>query len=155
MTEILVVGIGACIVFDLWQRALYRATGLPPSNWAMVGRWLLQLLAGGRLIAAGLSTLPEHPHERAVGWMFHYVVAIGYAAVYALLMTGGVLSAGWRDGLIFGVASVIVPWFFFMPVTGAGMLARLNPNPLLACLLALKMHAIFGLALGIGFAMTG
>ena len=54
---------------------------------------------------------------------------------------------------VFGVVSVVVPWFFFMPATGTGLMARLSPNPRLACGLALKMHAIFGVALGTGFAM--
>ena len=35
----------ACVIFDVWQRIFHRMTGIPPSNWAMVGRWLLRLLS--------------------------------------------------------------------------------------------------------------
>ena len=67
--------------------------------------------------------------------------------------TGGVLQASITDGLLFGVISVVVPWFFFMPALGNGILARLTPKPLLACSLALMMHSLFGLAMGAGFAL--
>ena len=155
VVESVMIGVGACIVFDLWQRAVMRLTGIPPSNWALAGRWLLRLLSGGGLIAAGLATMPERRRELAAGWALHYAVAISYALLYAMMIQGNMLSAGWRDGLIFGLASVVVPWFFFMPATGAGLMARLSPNPPLACALALKMHAIFGTSLGIGFALAG
>ena len=35
------------------------------------------------------------------------------------------------------------------------MMARLAPNPTLACVVALVMHAVFGLALGSGFVLLG
>ena len=55
------------------------------------------------------------------------------------------------DGLLFGIASVVVPWLFFMPALGIGILANKAPNPRLECALALMMHSIFGLSLGVGF----
>ena len=151
--QIIAAGIGACIIFDLWQRIFAILTGIPPSNWAMVGRWLLGLLGGQGLIARDLATRPALPNEAAAGWILHYVVAVGYAVIYAALMKAGLLAAGLGDGLIFGVISVVVPWFFFMPAMGNGMMARLTPNPPLACAVALMMHAVFGLALGGGFAV--
>ena len=146
--QILVAGIGACIIFDLWQRVFAIATGIPPSNWAMVGRWLLGLLAGGGLIARDLAAQPARPNEAAAGWALHYIVAVGYAVLYAALMQSGWLRAGLVDGLIFGLVSVVVPWLFFMPALGNGVMARLTPNPPRACAVALVMHAVFGLALG-------
>ena len=151
--QIIAAGIGACIIFDLWQRVFAILTGIPPSNWAMVGRWLLGLLGGQGLIARDLAARPARTNEAAAGWALHYVVAVGYAVIYAALMKAGLLAAGLGDGLIFGVISVVVPWFFFMPAMGNGMMARLTPNPPLACAVALMMHAVFGLALGGGFAV--
>ena len=151
--QILVVGIGACIIFDLWQRVFAIFTGIPPSNWAMVGRWLLGLLAGQGLIARSLAAQPARPNEAAAGWALHYVVAVGYAVLYAGLMQAGWLRAGLMDGLVFGLVSVVVPWLFFMPALGNGVMARLTPNPPVACAVALVMHAVFGLAVGGGFAL--
>ena len=55
------------------------------------------------------------------------------------------------DGLLFGCASVVVPWFFFMPAIGAGLLGSRTPNPVLACVLALIAHTIFGGAIAVFF----
>lgn len=151
--QILVVGIGACIIFDLWQRVFAIFTGIPPSNWAMVGRWILGLLAGQGLIARSLAAQPARPKEAAAGWALHYVVAVGYAVLYGGLMQSGWLRAGLLDGLVFGLVSVVVPWLFFMPALGNGVMARLTPNPPVACAVALVMHAVFGLAVGGGFAL--
>jgi len=151
--QVIAAGIGACIVFDLWQRVFAVFSGIPPSNWGMVGRWLLGLLGGRGLIARDLAARPARPNEAVAGWILHYVVAVGYAVLYAVLMQAGWLGAGLVDGLVFGVISVVVPWFFFMPAMGNGMMARRTPNPPLACAVALVMHAVFGLALGGGFAL--
>ena len=107
---------------------------------------------GGQLIAFDLETQAERKNELAVGWLVHYSVAIGYAAVYAWLMHVTILQAGLIDGLIFGAISVAVPYFFFLPCLGKGMLARLTPNPPLVCGLALMMHSLFGASIGLGFA---
>ena len=155
VTGIVLVGIGTCVVFDIWQRIFQKMTGVPPSNWAIVGRWLLGVISGGPIMASGLADAPPRRHELAAGWALHYIVAIGYAVIYAALMMGGILSAGLLDGLLFGVVSVVVPWLFFMPALGNGVLARRAPNPRLACLVALIMHAIFGVTMGLGFMQIG
>ena len=149
--QILIVGVVACTIFDLWQRVFQKLTGIPPSNWAMVGRWGFGLMTNGQLIARDLESQAERKNELAVGWLVHYSVAIGYAAVYAWLMRATVLQAELIDGLIFGVISVAVPYFFFLPCLGKGMLARLTPNPPLVCGLALMMHSLFGVSIGLGF----
>ena len=151
--QIIIVGVVACAIFDLWQRLFEKLTAIPPSNWAMVGRWMLGLMTSGQLIARDLESQAERKNELAVGWLVHYGVAIGYAAVYAWLMHATVLQAGLIDGLIFGVTSVAVPLFFFLPCLGKGMLARLTPNPPLVRRLALMMHSLFGVSIGLGFAV--
>ena len=150
--QILIVGVVACAIFDLWQRVFQKLTAIPPSNWAIVGRWIIGLVTNGQLIACNLESQAERKNELAVGWLVHYSVAIGYAAVYAWFMHATILQAGLIDGLIFGVISVAVPWFFFLPCLGKGMLARLAPNPPLVCGLALMMHSLFGVLIGLGFA---
>ena len=110
-------------------------------------------MTSGQLIARDLESQAERKNELAVGWLVHYSVAIGYAAVYAWLMYATILQAGLIDGLIFGVISVVVPWFFFLPCLGKGILARLTPNPPLVCALALMMHSLFGASIGLGFAV--
>ena len=98
-----------------------------------------------------LSEQPPVRNELYIGWGFHYGVAILYALLFFVLFNEGVVSLSLLDGVIFGIISVIVPWFIFMPAMGAGVLANKTPNPPLACILALIAHTIFGGAIGAFF----
>ena len=149
--ELILIGIGSCIIFDLWQRIFQSFTSIPPSNWTLVGRWFIGLISTGRLIANQLSEQPEVKHETPVGWTVHYGVGIFYAYVFAVLVQLELIKPTIIDGLLFGIASVVVPWLFFMPALGIGILANKAPNPHLECALALMMHSVFGLSLGVGF----
>ena len=149
--ELILIGIASCVIFDLWQRVFQRFTSIPPSNWTIVGRWFIGLISNARLIANQLSEQPEANHETPVGWIVHYGVGIFYAYVFAVLVQLELLKPTIIDGFLFGVASVVVPWLFFMPALGIGILANKATNPRLECALALMMHSIFGLSLGVGF----
>ena len=149
--QILIVGIGACVVFDVWQRIFHWLTAIPPSNWAIVGRWTIGLLTGGQLIVKNLERQPIRRNELGFGWFVHYCIAVVYAVIFMLLMRANILAAEFADGLLFGVVSVVVPWLFFLPCLGKGIMGRLTSNPPLVCALALMMHSIFGATIGLGF----
>ena len=69
--QIVIVGVFACAIFDLWQRLFQKLTEVPPSNWAMVGRWSLGLMTMGQLIACDLESQAERKNDLAVGWLVH------------------------------------------------------------------------------------
>ena len=145
--ELILIGIGSCIVFDVWQRIFQIFTSIPPSNWTLVGRWFIGLMSNGQLIASQLSQQPEAKHETPIGWVVHYVVGVAYAYVLFILVQEPTITYG----LVFGVVSVLIPWLFLMPAMGNGIMASKTPNPKVACALALMMHSLFGLSLGVGF----
>lgn len=149
--QIVIVGVGACVVFDVWQRIFQWFTGIPTSNWAIVGRWAIGLLTNARLRVQDIEAQPARRNELGVGWLVHYGIAILYSAIFMFLIDASILAADFADGLLFGVVSVVVPWLFFLPCLGKGIMGHLTPNPLLVCALALMMHSIFGVAIGLGF----
>lgn len=149
--EVVAVGIFACIIFDLWQRIFQSLTSIPPSNWSMVGRWFFNLLNRQVLFVSDLNNVPKFKNETIAGWSLYYAIAIGYSSVYIILNKFNFLVVGLIDGMIFGIISVVVPWFFFLPALGNGVLARLTPKPILVCSLALMMHTIFGVSIGTGY----
>lgn len=61
------------------------------------------------------------------------------------------MSVGVIDGLLFGLTSVLVPWFFFFLCLGKGVMARPSPDPLTVCALSLMMHSLFGASICLGF----
>lgn len=150
MLEMIVSGLMATVFLDAWQRILHAIAGLPPSNWALVGRWFVN--AGrGTFFHEAIAKKPEERNELAIGWIGHYAVGILYGFVYVPLMRSGLgLEPSLFNGIVFGIASTVVPWFFFMPAMGAGVLANKTPRPRLACLQALGGHTVFGLGLAVG-----
>ena len=154
MMAIVIGGVIACLVMDGFQRLLWLTIGQPPSNWAVVGRWAFIVLRSARLYQPDIETTPEAPRELAFGWFVHYAVGVGYAVIYASLMHTGLLTASLADGLIFGIASVIVPWFFFLPVMGKGILGKHTPAPIRVCTLALANHCVFGVGMASGFQLA-
>ena len=76
--SMVVVGCLSVAVLDLWQRLAHRLGGLPPTNWAVVGRWLLMLLRQGILFNTELAQAPPLPRERLIGWVFHYIIGVVY-----------------------------------------------------------------------------
>ena len=90
-----------------------------------------------------------------IGWVFHYWVAIVYGYCYYFLLAVDILDTSILSGLIFGLISVIVPWFFYLPVTGKGFMGNKTPNPTLTKLLSTSSHVVVGIFLAIGFSFLG
>lgn len=140
----------ATVALDLWQRFLRATAGIPPTNWALVGRWCHHALRG-RPFPGAVAELPARAGELPLGWVFHYLVGLGYGAVYVTgLRDLAGIAPSLLNGVVLGALSVVVPWFFFMPAMGAGVLARNAPNPALARRLALAAHTVFGIGLALG-----
>ena len=87
----------------------------------------------------------------AIGWTMHYLVGLAYGFGYLGLMVF-VLERppSLVSGLIFGAVSVVIPWVLMQPGLGAGIMARLAPNPWVPRLNALTSHVIYGAALFVG-----
>jgi len=52
-----------------------------------------------------------------------------YAVIYALLMREGIIQPALAVGFVFGAAGVVIPWFYFMPCMGNGMMEKLTSDP--------------------------
>lgn len=148
--EFVASGVVATLFLDIWQQILKRLSGLPASNWALVGRWFAGA-ARGHFFRGPVAQLPPAPNELAIGWIGHYATGVVYGLVYLLFLRRCLgIEPSLLNGLAFGVGSVVVPWFFFMPAMGAGVLGKNTPRPLVACLQSLASHTAFGLGLAVG-----
>lgn len=141
------LGLGANLLFDLWQRGLAVATGQPPPDWAPIGRWFWHLREG-RVFHDDIGRAEPYVHERALGWAGHYVVGISYGILFALIVGPGWLAAPrLLPALAFGLATVGFGWFLLQPGLGLGWAAAKTPNPGRVRRLNLAGHAVFGLGL--------
>ena len=149
-------GIFCCIAMDVWQRILFLTLDIPPSNWSSAGRWLIMLISKKIFVNQNLDNESPIKYELQIGWVFHYCVAIGYGfAYYFFMAVFDVLDTSIFSGLIFGLISVVIPWFFFLPVTGKGFMGNKTPNPNLTKLLSTCSHVVLGIFLAVGFSFLG
>ncbi len=152
----IIAGIVCCIAMDVWQRILFLTFNIPPTNWSITGRWFMMLISKKIIFNQNLDHENPVRYELQIGWAFHYWVAIIYGfAYYFLLAVFDILDTSILSGLIFGLISVIVPWFFYLPVTGKGFMGNKTPNPTLTILLSTSSHVVVGVFLAIGFSFLG
>jgi hypothetical protein len=141
------IGIGATIVLDFWAAFLKRFFGVASLDWAMVGRWVGHF-ADGRFVHDKISQASPVRGEGTIGWCVHYATSIVFAA---LLLT--IFGLGWArqptllPALIFGIATVVAPFFIMQPGMGAGIAASKTANPTMARLRSLATHTVFGIGL--------
>jgi len=156
LSEIVITGTVATICADLWHLFLKRALRFPVANWQMIGRWVAGM-AGGKFVHRVIHEAPPVAGETAIGWSFHYLVGIGYAALYLALMRfilQGEPSLG--SALLFGTATLAAPWFVMQPALGLGMMACHQHSRLTIAVVTVTTHLVFGAALYLGvIALSG
>lgn len=149
-----VLGVAATALLDVWAMFLQRAFGIPPANWALVGRWVGHL-PRGRFVHDDIGQAEPVPNELAIGWVFHYAVGIAFAA--ALLAIWGL---GWArmptliPALIVGYVTIGCGWFILQPGMGAGVAASKRPNAMQIRMLNILGHTVFGLGLYVAALLT-
>jgi hypothetical protein len=119
------------------------------SNWGLVGRWVAGI-PGRVFINTNLSNTPPVRHEVALGWAFHYLTGAVYGVLYIAACQYMHTQPDLINAVLFGVITVLAPYFILKPGMGAGGLARKTPSPLKTCLSSLLIHICFGIGLWIG-----
>jgi hypothetical protein len=142
----MLVGIGATAVLDAWLIVLGRL-GVPTLNFAFVGRWVGHLLRG-RFAHTAIAQATPVPGELALGWITHYVIGIGFAAILL-----GWQGESWArhptpgPALLVGVITAMAPLFVMQPAMGAGFASSRTPTPARNVLRSIVNHTVFGLGL--------
>jgi hypothetical protein len=140
------IGIGATALMDIWL-VLINRLGVPTLNIAFIGRWVGHLLRG-RVVHAAIRSAEPIPGELAWGWLTHYAIGIGFAAVLAAVQglewTGRPTLA---PAVVMGLCTVLAPLCVMQPAMGAGFASSKTPTPLKNCLRSVANHTIFGLGL--------
>ena len=145
---VLIVGIGATFFLDLWALFLKRVFAIPSLNYCLVGRWVGHM-SGGRLVhQETIMQSVSKPFECHIGWLFHYVVGIAFSAVLvAILSPEWLVKPTLLPAVVFGLITVVVPFFIMQSSLGLGVAAPNTPNPKQARLRSLMAHAAFGVGL--------
>ena len=153
--HIVIIGIVSCLAMDMWQRLLKLLYDINPSDWGVVGRWFVLVVSRGKIYNPTIDEEVPIKNELMIGWIVHYSVAILYSVFFFILLKYEICGASLMNGIVFGLISVIIPWFFFMPVLGKGFLGIKTPSPFMACSLAVGSHIAIGAPIGALYEIFG
>lgn len=142
-----IIGLGATMFMDLWALLMWRTLGVPLANYCLVGRWFCHMPAG-TFVHASIANASQKRFECATGWIAHYVIGAAYAIAFVLLVSDTWLAQPrLLPALMFGIATVLVPFLVMQPAFGLGIAASRAPNPMHARLRSLMAHTTFGVGL--------
>ena len=143
---VIVIGIGATAILDLWALLLSKF-GISSLNFCMVGRWLC-FMRYGKWQHLAINKAAVQPNECAIGWFSHYFIGVIFALLFLLLMPHNWLAApSLMPALLFGLLSVVIPFFIMQPALGLGIAAAKTAKPMAARLKSALSHAIFGIGM--------
>ena len=144
-----VIGIGATLLMDAWNLLLKRAFGIGSLDYCMLGRWVLHMPAALR--HANIAAAARRHHECPVGWTAHYSIGVSLALVFVLLQSGdGLTRPTLSPALLFGLVTVVFPFFVLQPALGLGIASAKAARPLQARVKSMGTHLVFGLGLYLG-----
>ena len=143
----ILIGLGATLTTDLWALFLNRAFKIPAPNYCLVGRWL-RTMPEGIFRHSNIAFAPQKSAECTVGWIAHYMIGITFAIVFVALAGNTWLQHPTLiPAIIFGVVTVLMPFFIMQPSFGLGFAASKTSNPAQARLRSLMNHIAFGVGL--------
>jgi Protein of unknown function (DUF2938) len=147
LVSAILMGLGATLTFDLWGLFLKQAFNITPSNICLVGRWL-RYMPAGTFRHSNIGSTPQKSAECAVGWIAHYTIGMTFAIAFVTLVGNNWLQHPTLiPAIIFGVVTVLAPFFIMQPLLGLGYAASKTPNPTQARLRSLMNHTAFGVGL--------
>lgn len=147
LVRAVLIGVGATVVMDLWAVFLKRCVGIASLDFAMVGRWIGHL-PRGHFVHDAIARAAPVPGERALGWAAHYAIGVVFAIVLlAIVGPGWARQPSLLPAVLFGIVTVVAPFFVLQPGLGAGIAASKTPKPTTARLRSLMTHTVFGVGL--------
>jgi hypothetical protein len=141
------IGVGATLLMDLWNQFLKRTFSIPSLSLCLLGRWL-RYMPGRTFRHASIAAAPQKSFECTVGWIAHYTIGVAFALALIILTSGDWLARPtFLLALLYGIGTVVFPFFVMQPSFGLGIAASRTPKPAQARLKSLATHIVFGIGL--------
>ena len=141
------IGLGATLTADLLALFLKRAFKIPAPDYCLVGRWL-RTMPEGIFRHSNILSAPPKSAECTVGWIAHYSIGVTFALIFVAFVGNNWLQHPTPvPAILFGVVTVVAPFFVMQPAFGLGFAASRTSNPAQARLRSLMNHSAFGIGL--------
>lgn len=141
------IGIGSTLMFDFWGVFLKYAFKVAPSNFCLVGRWILYM-PDGVFRHSNINSASQKESECIAGWIAHYLTGITFAYIFMAFAGNNWLQRPTLPpAIFFGIATVCAPFFIMQPAFGLGVAASRTPNPKQSRIRSVMNHVMFGFGL--------
>ncbi|MDH3347910.1 MAG: DUF2938 domain-containing protein [Desulfobulbaceae bacterium] len=148
LVEMILMGIFATVFMDLLAGFLARKKMIYPFiTPEAIGRWFFYMFRG-KFVHENIQKTPALKNEKAGYFISHYLIGVVLAGLYLFLelKTPIIRDQAWMP-LIFGIATVLLPWFWLLPSTGLGFMASKSSNRFLILRSNFINHTNFGVGL--------
>jgi len=146
--ESILMGIFATFIMDILARYLVKINFIisfvTPEA---IGRWSLYIFRG-KLKHENIYKTPALHNEKIWSFISHYLIGIVLAGIYLFLeMNVPIIRDHIWMTLIFGIVTVLLPWFWLLPGIGLGVMASNSSKQPLIIRTSIVNHTNFGLGL--------
>lgn len=150
LEKIILVGVVATLVMDLWNLVLYFTFGIS-LDWSLMGRWIGNMFQGNFFLY-GLEKAPAIKNEALIGWLVHYTVGTVYGICF-LLFCYKVIHKKPRFiyALIVALVFMVMPFLVYQPAIGMGYFASHASDPDFVRMITVSMHLSFGVGLYLAY----
>jgi hypothetical protein len=150
LLEMTLMGIFATFIMDLFARLLVKSKIVrAPIEPHIPGRWILYMLRG-KFIHEDIRQTPALKNEKPAALASHYLIGIVLVGIYLLLeLKVPVIGDQLWMPLIFGAATVLLPWLWLYPSIGIGFLASKSEKTSAYIIFSGINHLNFGIGMTI------
>ena len=144
--EMILMGVLATLFMDMLAVILVESRVIHPLiKPDAVGRWTLYMFRG-KFVHKDINETPALNYEKSATLLSHYLIGIALAGIYLLIESKAqvIRHQPWM-ALIFGIATVFLPWLWLYPSMGLGFLAMKTPQKSPYIITSLVNHTNFGL----------
>ncbi|MBT4088975.1 MAG: DUF2938 family protein [Deltaproteobacteria bacterium] len=146
--EMVLMGVFSTFVMDLGYVFIKLTKIVEPSMQPYhLGRWLLSMLQG-TFMHADIGAVEAFGIEKPVALIAHYLTGIILVNAFLWLKKNTkVFSGSIFMGILFGLVTVVFPWFVMYPAMGFGFLGLDGPGNSNNVLFGLLNHSFFGIGI--------
>ena len=148
LLEMILMGIGATYFMDILAGLLAKRKVIHSLiGPEVIGRWVLSMFRG-KFIHHDIYSTRKLNNEKLWAFLSHYLIGIALAGIYLLLdLKVPIIRDQIWAPLVYGIATVLLPWLWLFPSIGIGFFASKSPNKSRFLRASLVNHTNFGLGL--------